>query len=476
MLTNTTSPCLSPEVPVRAQGLHGLQQDISNNLAKFRQRTVKSHPASWADISRLADKNHWFSNDYPTPRRVQSGPYRSQEAIRLGDSFARLPAAKPLADYRIAIIVGEGGILQGLPELAASCDLTLQIDRESGPLQLITYLLEECRKETSYPESHTEKIALLNRAITRLQAANPEVGADNARDIALQFCEYITGMERNLFSSAERFAEFKRCQDHPVQQVYLDYFSEEAMSALAEILKDHNASVRFLNIGNACEYPEEFYEGIPYDDNGMDIGLTPSRYVQRLPFSDDAICAYSQLCGGRIFTATATIPEMADALYGCAISGRDSTLRALASRYDGQLFTWLIKDAASAASTFRDLQMIAWFLSCYGTGPSHQLPTRIFRFFAQHPINTMHDWILRLTAARLTRPEVEELKAHKEALKSDYLQNHPTHMDTQPPLFIKILDRITAEPRLAETGQPVDSTASSQAAAEEVTAVPMQLV
>ncbi|WP_257294793.1 hypothetical protein [Endozoicomonas sp. YOMI1] len=109
--------------------------------------------------------------------------------------------------------------------------------------------------------------------------------------------------------------------------------------------------------------------------------------------------------------------------------------------------------------------MVAWFVTMYGTGPKHQLPTRIFQFFAQHPIGTMHDWILWLTAVRLTRSEVEELKAHKEVLKSDYFQNHPNSMGTQPPFFIKILDRITAEPTLAVTDQPVDSTASSQTAA-----------
>ena len=461
LLTNTTSPCLSPGISDRAQGLQKLQQAVENNLAKFGQRRVTGYLAPGSGSTWLPDKNHWFNKDHPTPERLKSGPYRSQEAIRLGDSFARLPAAKPLADYQIAIIVGEGGILQGLQKLAASCDLTLQIGREPRPLQLIACLLDECRKETSYPGSHRAIMALLNRAITRLQAANPEVGADDAADIARQFCDYITGMERNLFSSAECFAEFKRCQDHPVQQVYLDYFSEEAMSALAETLKEYNASVRFLNISNACEYPEEFYEGIPYDDNGMNIGLTPSRYIEHLPFSDDAICAYSQLCGSRIFTATATIPEMADALYRCAINGRNSTLRALASSYDLQLFAWFLKDAASEVMAFRDLQNIAIIVGRHGTGPEHQLPTRIFRFFAQHPINTMHDWILRLTAVRLTRSEVEELKTHKEALKSDYFQTHPA--GPQPPLFIKILDRITAEP--TETDQPEDSTASAQGAA-----------
>ncbi|WP_257284285.1 hypothetical protein [Endozoicomonas sp. SESOKO1] len=467
--TSTVATCVSSGVTERAQGLRKLQQGIENNLVKFRQHSVRSYPARGDGMTYFPEIK-WFSND-----RHASTPM--SEKVRLGDSFARLPTSKPLSGYKVAIIIGEGGFFQGLRELDASCDLTLQIDHDPKPLQLSAYLLEECRKETKYPENYSDKIALLNRAITRFKEANQEVNEKDVSNIVRQFNNYITGMERNIFSSAERFAEFKRCQDHPVQQACLDIFSEEDMTALAETLKDHNASVRFLNISNACEYPEEFYKTIPYDENGANINFTPSRYIQRLPFSDDAICAYSQRFGGRLFTATATIQEMADALYGGAISGRNRALRALAFKYDLQLYTWFLKNAVgSQGASFRDLQLVSEYVSTFGTGPSLQLPTRIFRFFANHPIDTEYDWILWLTAARLTSGEVEELKAHKDTLTSDYFENHPTSMSTQPPLFIKILDRITAEPTLAETGQPVDSTASSQAAAEKVTAVPMPLV
>ncbi|WP_257284284.1 hypothetical protein [Endozoicomonas sp. SESOKO1] len=454
--TNTAATCVFPDITQRAQGLRKLQQGIENNLAKFRQHTVKSYPPPRPGITYSLDRHCWFSNEYPTPDPVR-------KAIRLGDSFARLPPEKSLSDFQVAIIVGEGGLFQGLPELADSCDLTLQIDRDPKPLQLCTHLLEECKKETNPPENHRDKMAILNRAITHFQEENPEVNADNAADIARQFNNYIKGMERNLFSSAERFAEFKRCQDHPVLPVCLDLFSEEAMTALVETLKDHNASVRFLNINNVCEYPEEFYKTIPYDDNGTNINFIPSRYIQRLPFSDDAICAYSHLFGNRLFTATATTQEIADALYGCAISGRNRIVRALANKYDRQLHAWFLKQFSTTGIPSHHQWMADFLIASFGAepGPSLQLPTRIFRFFARHPIDTMHDWVLWLTASGLTRLELEELKAHKKALKSDYFQRrHPTGMSTQPPLFIKILDRITAEPALVETDQPMESATS----------------
>lgn len=413
----TASACTSPGIPERAQGLRKLQQSIESNLATFRPYSANS----------TLGTTYWFSNEVPYATSVR-------EAVRLDDSFAQLPTSKPLSGYHIAIITGEGGLFQGLPELAAACDLTLQVDRDPRPLQLSALLLEECKKTEKYPENDSEKMAVLTRAIDRLQEADPECNAEDAEAIAGQFKIYITGMKRNLFSSADRFVEFKRCQDHPVQQVCLDYFSEEAMTALTDTLKDHDASVRFLNISNVCEYPKEFYQAIPYD--GAKINITPCQYILQLPFSEDAICAYSQLFGYRLFTATATVPEMADALHANSISGRNRDLRALARTNDDmQLYTRLLQVSSLDGASARELEQVTLYCLTYGPGPTHQLLTRIFQFFAKYPIAAEDEWILRMAAFRLTSSEVEELKAHKEALKSDYLKSHPTSLSAKPPLF-----------------------------------------
>lgn len=456
--TNTTSTCAFAGTTARVQDLRKLQQDIENNLAKFHQRTVKGFPGFGNVTTYLPEKVYWFSNEYTAPNPLR-------KAVKLADSFAGLPTSKPLSGYRVAITTGEGGFFVGLPEIAACCDLIVQLDCDPRPLQLSAHLLEEIKKTENYPESLSDQKEVLARAISNFQAANPEINDIDVLAINRFFDHYIAGMKRHIFSSAERFAEFKRWQDHPVQQVCLDYFSKEAMNALAETLKDHNASVRFLNISNVCEYPEEFYKAIPFDDNGTNISITPSQYVQGLPFSDDAICAYSQLFGSRLFTATATIPKMADALYGSAISGRNRDLRALSSKYDRSLYTWFLEQAAYEGMPARDRELVDSFIDIHGTGPSHQLPTRIFRLFAKHPVETRYDWILWLTAGRLTSSEVEELKVHKKELKADYLESHPVDsMNSQPPFFSKILDMITAETTQAETVQPMDCATNSQTA------------
>ena len=165
------------------------------------------------------------------------------------------------------------------------------------------------------------------------------------------------------------------------------------MSALAQTLRDNGAVVHFFNSSNVCKYPENFYKMTPYD--GMIANKTPSLYVRELPFSDDAICAYSMLYGFELFTATATITEMPDALHSCALNRRDWDLRKLSQIKRGTLLYQQLCDTLGAV------------------GPAYQLTTRMFLFFAKYPILAGHDWILRLTAARLTTTEVQELQAQE---------------------------------------------------------------
>lgn len=400
----------------RAQGLQRLKQELENKLSKFRTH----------DVYIKYFGGCWFSNEY----HDTSG----ENGLKLVDSYARLPTSKPLTNYSIAMITGEGGLFQGLPELAACCDLILQIDCDPNLLLFNALLLEECKKA----KKSTDKTKVLEQAIARLRVANPRINEQDIDDIREGFDNYTRCMVLNLFSSAKRFAQFKACQDHPVQQLCLNYYSKEAMTDLAQTLRDHGAVVRFFNITNVFDYPMDFYENTPYDETKADV--TPDQYVHCLPFADDAICAYSQFYGPRLFTATATIPEMTEVFYSSVISRRNRDLKALA----------LLKQDLPLRMQLGGTQE--------SEQPTLQLSTRIFQFFAKHSIETRHEWILRLTAARLTNAEIEELKVHKEAIRSLYLESHPT--GTPESLPLKILDKITTEPTLAKSAPPV-ATATS---------------
>ena len=398
---NLASAIASSSTIDRAQGIKQLQLALKENLAQFLHYTVGVRLCS----------TYWFSNEYKERE--------NEQALKLADSYAHLRTLKPLSDYSIAIITGEGGLFQGLPELAACCDLILQVDCDPNILEFSALLLEECKKA----EHYTDKDQVVEQAVAKFQKANPKIEAKHTSDILKEFQKYTTHMERNLFSSAERFAEFKRCLDHPVQQVCLNYFSKEAITTLSETLRNHGAKVRFLNISNVTEYPENFYKMTPYD--GTIADKTPGQHVRELPFSDDAICAYSMLYGFELFTATATIAQMPDALHSCALNRRDWDLRKLSQiKRDTLLFQQLCGTLGAV-------------------DPTYQLTTRIFLFFAKYPILAGHDWILRLTAARLTTTEVQELQAQKQAIKSIYFQNH--RLSTKKSLFLKILDKITTE-------------------------------
>lgn len=398
---NLASAIASSSTLERLQGIKQLQLALKENLAQFLHYTVGVRLCS----------TYWFSNEYQERE--------NQQALKLANSYARLRTLKPLSDYSIAIITGEGGLFQGLPELAACCDLILQVDCDPKPLEFSALLLEECKKA----EHYTDKDQVVTQAIAKFQKANPELKAKHTSNIFKEFQKYTTHMERNLFSSAERFAEFKRCLDLPVQQVCLNYFSKEAITTLSETLRNHGAKVRFLNISNVTEYPENFYKMTPYD--GTIADKTPSLHLRELPFSDDAICAYSMLYGFELFTAAATITEMPDALHSCALNRRDWDLRKLCQiKRDTLLFQQLCGTLGAV-------------------DPAYQLTTRIFLFFAKYPILAGHDWILRLTAARLTTTEVQELQAQKQEIKSIYFENH--RLSTKKSLFLKILDKITTE-------------------------------
>ena len=303
------TPVLSSKQPqITAQ----LQQDFEKNLAQFREHAVRVR----------LDITYWLSNEYPLGAEYQN--------VRLFDSFVHIPSPKPLSEYRVAILTGEGGLFRGFHKLAANSDMTLQIDCDPRPLALSACLLAELRSLDTF----TNKNQVLNNALKRLQASNPEITARQIKTIRYKFEEYTAHMPNNLFTDQNAFIDFKHFQDHPVVQVCLSYFSEEAMSALAQTLRDNGAVVHFFNSSNVCEYPSYFYWNNPYSG---EIRCIPSQYMQKLPFSNDAICAYSQLIGSPHFTATCPAADMEERLYSLAIKRRNRALKLLAEHFQHPL-------------------------------------------------------------------------------------------------------------------------------------------
>ena len=388
----------------KSQQTAQLLEDIQQNLLKFGRHT---DTCKW--------ETFWFSNEFPEERW--------EKRIQLAESFAQLPKQKSLSEYRISILTGEGGLSQALPELADSSDMTLQLDCNPLILQFHKCFLAECRKAEKYTDSHK----VLNRAIEQLRALHPNLSDTQIGMIRYQFGCYKTGMKRHLFSSAERFADFKRCQDHPVQQICLNYFVKEDVATLSQILKRNNAVVIFINISNVCDYPMEFY---PLNTLRNEVaGVTPSQHLHQLPFSKDAICAYSQLFGNNLFTATCPVDKMEKHLYATAINQRDRELKSLSKKYHDPLYSKLY-DAEEPNSD------------------ELQAPTKIFQFFAERPHLKESEWILPLTAAHLSHEEIRELRSHQEEIKALclYRLSNLSHQDTQSaiPLLCQILDQVVA--------------------------------
>ncbi len=375
---------MSPQGPAKAQGLERLQTALDQNLCQWQRHAVAS----------CLDETYWFSNEF------EAGPL--QEQLRLVDSFAQIPQKKALHSYHIAILTGEGGLFQGLPELAAQCDLTLQLDCNPLPLQFCRYLLEESYKA----DAHTDKELVLNKAISRFQASNPHITATQIKELRTQFSDYTIGMRNNLFASPERFAAFQQCRNHPVQQICLDYFAKENMAALAATLKQHDAVVHFFNITNVCEYPMYFYQTNPYQDEVQDIN--PCLYMRQLPFSDNGLCAYSQLFGIKFFTSTCTIANMEQDLHATALNRRDRMLKKLAAAQWESTDIFVEHDESSEPGE---------------NNPPELLPTRVFLFCAHHPGLRDNNWILRLTASRLTLKEHRNLQIHSHKILAIYTQN-----------------------------------------------------
>ncbi len=383
MITQTSTPELTSAKPFHTAGLQQLQSDLNTHLARWQHRAVDS----------CLDETYWFSNEF------EAGPF--QEELRLANSFAEIPQKKDLHSYHIAILTGEGGLFQGLPELAAQCDLTLQLDCNPLPLQFCRYLLEESYKA----ESYKDKSLVLKNAILRFQQSNPQITGKQIKEIHTQFSDYTIGMRNNLFASPERFAAFQECQGHPIQQICLDYFSKENMVALATTLKQHDAVVHFFNASNVCEYPMYFYQANPYQ--GEVHGTTPCLYMRQLPFSENGLCAYSQLFGMRFFTGTCPTAEMEKELNATTLSRRNRVLKKLAENQ--------CESANFLAESYEEQE------------PQDKqptlVPTRIFLFCARYPQHRDNNWILRLTASQLTHEERRNLTAHRHTILATYTQN-----------------------------------------------------
>ena len=386
----------------KSQQTAQLLYDIQQNLPKFGRYTVDM--CLW--------RNHWFSNEF------KEQP--SEWGLQLAESFAKLPKRKSLSEYRIAILTGEGGLSQAFPELADSSDMTLQLDCNPLTLQFQKCFLAQCRQA----EKYTDKQKVLERAIEQLRAVHPDLSDCQYGEIRDQFQRYTTGMKRHLFSSAERFAEFKRCQDYPVQQICLNYFVKEDLVTLSQILKRNNAVVSFINMSNTCEYPEDFYQLNTFR-NEVD-GVTPSQHLHQLPFSKDAICAFSRLFGINFITVTCPVDKMEKHLYLAAIDQRDRVLKKLSQKYHDPLYSKLYDAKDPKSNELR-------------------APTKIFQFFAEHPRLEESEWILRLTAAHLSQKETEELRSHGEKIKALCLQRLSHQGDeSATPLLCRILDQVVA--------------------------------
>ena len=409
------TPVLSSKQP---QKTAQLQQDFEKNLAQFREHTVQAR----------LDITFWLSNEYPLGAEYQN--------VRLFDSFAHIPSPKPLSEYRVAILTGEGGLFRGFHKLAANSDMTLQIDCDPRPLALSACLLAELRSLDTF----TNKNQVLNNALKRLQASNPEITARQIKTIRYKFEEYTAHMPNNLFTDQNAFIDFKHFQDHPVVQVCLSYFSEEAMSALAQTLRDNGAVVHFFNSSNVCEYPSYFYWNNPYSG---EIRCIPSQYMQKLPFSNDAICAYSQLIGSPHFTATCPAADMEERLYSLAIKRRNRALKLLAEHFQHPLKEYL--EAMERGQI------------------KPPLTTKIFLFLAEHVTHRMSDWILRLTAARLSASEVQDLKDNRQLIKTTFVEDQAqlSARHTQPALLIDILDKLTEDPMQEASMENVQSEESA---------------
>ena len=190
-------------------------------------------------------------------------------------------------------------------------------------------------------------------------------------------------------------------------------------------------------MSNACEYPEDFYQLNAFRDE-ID-GVTPSQHLHQLPFSKDAICAFSRLFGINFITVTCPVDKMEKHLYLAAIDQRDRVLKRLSQKYHDPLFSKLY-DAKDPKSN------------------ELQAPTKIFQFFAEHPRLEESEWILRLTAAHLSQKEFEELRSHGEKIKALCLHRLSHQGDeSATPLLCRILDQVVAHSSItysAATSEP----------------------
>ena len=372
---------------------------------------------------------YWFSNEFAVGAAYQR--------VQLVESYMQIPPRKNLTEYRIAVITGEGGILQGWPELAANSDMIIQVDCDPMPLRLSACFIEELKRLDSY----IDKYKLRDRVLTRFQQQNPELTPDQIEEIRDKFEEYTVHMRNCIFSTPERFEAFKRCQDHPLQQLCFSYFSRKAMDEFTQTLRDHGAVVNFFNASNVCEYPENFYPANPFQ--GEVEGVEPSQYMKKLPFSSDAVCAHSQLFGSDFFTKTCPAAEMGKYLHANAMNRLDRELKHLTKKY---------KKPVDLRTTE------AWEAS----NRTLLLSTKVFMFVAERPDLPCSEWMLRLAAARLEPAAIEELKKHQHTIRAVALDNQARDSmggaipGTGLPLTIRILDKVLAESStspMPESGQ-----------------------
>jgi hypothetical protein len=266
------------------------QEQLSSIISKLIKncQLAKLTPPKQVTVEDINKDHYWYSNDFDNIGG-------SASKLQYTDFLTHLATAKTSTNnnLKVAFLVGESSILSSVPELAQNCDLIIIVDFDIFLLKHIDLMIDSFASCSSEADED-EYFKNLHQTTTDVMSIPDRINV-TTNDLQRTHKNAKEGLkEFYAFSSEERFQQVKHAlSTTPVVTIKMDLFDQESMKSLADILKQEQAEITAVNLTNALEYTEPFFNSFDYQGNQSINSIHAN--IKNLPINENATCFSSNL-------------------------------------------------------------------------------------------------------------------------------------------------------------------------------------
>ena len=294
------------EHDAKTKSFHLKKHNIDALQDQLREIFSLPNPIPWSDVECVHENGELydhsltcvtFSNDFMSLAHKTEAPNLDLcSTIRY---IKEAPSLKKDEHCCVAVVIGESALPSMLSALQKHCDLVLVLDHNPHLLKLVETSINFFKTAPTYVTSKTKYVECLIKEETSIlkQAPDTPPGIDEQyiQDRMYNFFDLAQSAlgkhspfdSKNSFDAVQHAA--KTC---PVIPVLCNLVNRLSMLKLQWVLQKHHAKITVANVTNALDNQLNDFS-IFNNFSFVDGKPAPYKHFKRLPFSPDALCAYS---------------------------------------------------------------------------------------------------------------------------------------------------------------------------------------